>query len=330
MSEVSAPFLTNVWNIEIVSQHKFSDNLKLADVTPVFKKDDANLTKNYRPVSVLPIVSKIFERLLQKQTISYIDQYLSNFLCDYRQGYSTQTALISMLEKWRNILEDNKGYSGAILMDLSKAFDTINHELLLAKLHAYGFSEQALLILSSYFSNRKQRVKINNAFSSWTDLIQGVPHGFVLGPLLFNIYLNDLFFSLKNINVCNFADDTTPYVCDKSIETVLKLLEGNCEIALCWFENNYVKLNTDKCHLIVSGYKHEHIWAKIGSDKIWESSDVKLLGVTIDKELKFDKHVSKICSKASRKLSVLARMSKLLSFEKRRVIFKSFVECQFK
>ena len=122
MSEMSAPFLTNVWNIEIVSQHKFSDNLKL------------------------PIVSKIFERLLQKQTMSYIDQYLSNFLCGYWQGYSTQTALISMLEKWRNIL-DNKGYSGAILMDLSKAFDTINHELLLAKLHAYGFSEQALLIL---------------------------------------------------------------------------------------------------------------------------------------------------------------------------------------
>ena len=99
MSEVSAPFLTNIWNIEIVSQHKFSDNLKLADVTPVFKKDDANLTKNYRPVSVLPIVSKIFERLLQKQIISYIDQYLSNLLCGYRQGYSTQTALISMLEK---------------------------------------------------------------------------------------------------------------------------------------------------------------------------------------------------------------------------------------
>ena len=138
------------------------------------------------------------------------------------------------------------------------------------------------------------------------------------------------FFSLKNINVCNFADDTTAYVCDKSIETVLKLLEENREIALCWFENNYMKLNTDKCHHIVSGYKHEQIWAKIGNDKIWESSDVKLLGVTIDNELKFDKHVLKICSKASRKLSVLARMSKLLSFEKRRVIFKSFVECQFK
>ena len=250
VSEVSAPCLKNIWNIEIVSQQKFSDNLKLADVTPVFTKDDTNLTKNYRPVSVLPIVSKIFERLLQKQTVSYIDQYLSKFLCGYRQGYSTQTALISMLEKWKNIL-DIKGYSGAILMDLSKAFDTINHELLLAKLHAYGFSKQALSILSSYLDNRKQRVKINNTFSSWTDLIQGVPQGSVLGPLLFNIYLNDLFFSLKNIHVFNFVDDTTPYVCDKSIENVMKLLEENCEIALCWFENNYMKLNTDKCHLIV-------------------------------------------------------------------------------
>ena len=145
---MSAPCLKNIWNIEIVSQQKFSANLKLADVTPVFKKDDANLTKKYRPVTVLPIVSKIFERLLQKQTISYIDRYLPKFLCGYRQGYSTQPALISMLEKWKNIL-DSKGYSGAILMDLSKAFDTINHKLLLAKLYAYGFSKQALSILSS-------------------------------------------------------------------------------------------------------------------------------------------------------------------------------------
>ena len=177
---------------------KTTSKMKLKDQDKIISNDDkvaeefstffenANLTKNYRPVSVLPIVSKIFERLLQKQTISYIDQYLSNFLCGYRQGYSTQTALISMLEKWRNIL-DNKGYSGEILMDLSKAFDTINHELHLAKLHAYGFSEQALLILSSYLSNRKQRVKINNTFSSWTDLIQSIPQGSVLAPLLFNI-----------------------------------------------------------------------------------------------------------------------------------------------
>ena len=121
------------------------------------------------------------------------------------------------------------------------------------------------MILSSYVSNRKKNVKINNSFSSWTDMIQSVPQGLALGFLLFNIYLSDLFFTLKNIDVCNFADNAAPYVCTK--------------LSLCWFEDNYMRLNTDKCHLMVSVYKHEQVWAQIGGDNIWESADVKLLGV---------------------------------------------------
>ena len=266
---------------------------------------------------------------MQKQILEYIDKHLSTHSCGYRKGYSTQTALISMLEKWKFSL-DNKGFAGGVLMDLSKAFATINHPLLLAKLQAYRFSKRALAIMCSYLSNRKQRIKMNNVFSSWKNLIQGVPQGSVLGPLLFNIYLNDLFFFLKDVGICHFADDTTTYISDESLENVLKSLVKNSMLAIRWFENNYMKLNTDKCHLIVLDYKHEQVWANIGKELIWEINDLKLLGITINRDLKFDKHVLKLCSKANQKLSALSRMAKLLSFNKRSALFKAFVESQFK
>ena len=157
-----------------------------------------------------------------------------------------------------------------------------------------------------------------------------MPQGLVLGPLLFNIYLNDLFFFPKDVGICKFADDTTTYISDKTLENVLKSLEKISMHAIRWSENNYMKLNTDKCHLIVSSYEHVQVRASIGKDLIWESNDVKLLGITIDRDLKFDKHVLKLCSKSNQKLSALPRMAKLLSFNKRRTLVKAFVESQFK
>jgi len=328
-SEECKEYLANVWNEEIVAQCHFPDELKLADVTPIFKKNDPISAKNYRPVSVLPTVSKVFERIMQKQIVNFMNAYLSLYLCGYRKGFSTQTALLSLLEKWKKCLDKN-GYAAAVLMDLSKAFDTINHELLIAKLHAYGFSKNSLTLIRSYLRNRLQHVKINKSFSSWSELLLGVPQGSVLGPLLFNIYLNDLFFMLKEIEVCNFADDTTPFVCDQELFVVIEKLEKHANLAIVWFENNFMKLNTDKCHLLVSGHKFEHVFLKVGEDTIWESDKVKLLGITIDKELKFDEHVSHICLKANQKLSVLSRMCNFLSLEKRRIIYKSFIESQFK
>ena len=179
---------------------------------------------------------------MQKQILEYIDKHLSLHLCGYRKRYSMQAALISMLEKWKLSI-DNKGFAGGVLMDLSKAFETINHQLLLAKLHAYGFSKQALAIICSYLSNQKQRIKINNVFSSWKDLILDVPQGSILGLLLFNIYLNDLFSFVKDVGICNFADDTTTYIFDESSENVLKSLEKNSMLAVRWFESNCMKLN---------------------------------------------------------------------------------------
>ena len=213
-------------------------------------------------------------------------------------------------------------------MDLSKAFDTVNHELFIAKLYVYGFSKDALKLIHSYLSDRWQRTKISKSFSSWSALLKGVPQGSVLGPVLFNIYLNDVFYFL-HCNICNFADDTTPYVCNKSLKFVLEQLEEQSNIALKWFEDNYMKTNSGKCHLFVSGNKYEQMWTKIGNDKIWESRTVKLLGITIDNELKFDEHID-VCMKADRKLSVLARIKKYLDFNKLRTIFKTFFESQFK
>ena len=124
----------------------FPQSLKLADVTRVYKKSDPNLVLNYRPISVLPTMSKVFERLMHHQVSEYIDKHLSPFLCGYGKGFNTQTALLLLLEKLKSTL-DKKGFAGAVLIDLSKAFDKIKHELLIAKLNAYDISEPSLMLV---------------------------------------------------------------------------------------------------------------------------------------------------------------------------------------
>ena len=176
VSDIYSLALNDICNNEIITQKGFPHNLKLAYVTPVFKKEDISLLMKYRPVSVLLAVSKIYERIMQKQILEYISKHISPHLCGYRKGYSTKTGLIFTLEKWKLSIVGGVGFAGGVLMDLSNAFDAINHPLSLAKLHGYGFRKNALAIACSYLSNRKQRTKINNIFSSWKELILGVPN----------------------------------------------------------------------------------------------------------------------------------------------------------
>ena len=146
---IISEFLRDIWNEEILGTHYFSFKLKYSDLAAIHKKLETIFKKNYRGVYVLPIVSKIFERIMDKQITIYIEEFLSIFLCGYRKFYNPQHATLVMSENWKKSL-DSGGYAGGLLMDLSKAFDTINHKLLIAKLHAYGFEKSSLEIIYDY------------------------------------------------------------------------------------------------------------------------------------------------------------------------------------
>ena len=255
-----------------------------------------------------------------------MENNLSPYLFGFRKAHSTEQCLNTMLENWKTSL-DCKKQVGAALTDLSKAFDCLNHDLLIAKYEAYGFNTKALVFIQDYLSNRSQRTKINSEYSCYRDIKYGVPQGSILGPLLFNIFLNDIFFFVNDSKITNYADDNTPYAAEDSVEKQLETLERETNILLKWFKVNEMKSNTDKCHLIIVNNQDNNI--KIGNDIITSKISVKLLGVMIDNKLNFNEHVDNICKKANNKLHALARIAKYLNPDKLRILMKTFIESQF-
>ncbi len=326
-SDIFAVLIQKIFNSDL-SRNNFPKELKTGEISSLFKSLDAFIKKNYRPITVLSSVSKIYERVLESQIKSHALSFLSPLLCGFREGYGTQHALVRLIETCKMTL-DKRGIAAALLMDLSKAFDCLNHELLIAKLSAYGFSVSALRLIHSYLSERKQRVKINGSFSTWRETVIGVPQGSVLGPLLFNIYLNDLFMFVKDTQICNYADDTTIYASANNIESVIKTLESDALKITKWFPNNCMKLNEDKCHLMVFGDKSNNVSINIGSVTINESTEEKLLGVIFDKKLSFKQQVKSLCKKAGQKLHALSRISHFLDTEQLKRIMKAFILSQF-
>ena len=326
-ANIFAILLQKMFNSNVAECY-FPKELKAGEISSLFKSLDAFIKKNYRPITVLSSVSKIYERVLENQIKSHALSFLSPLLCGFREGYGTQHALLRLIETCKKTL-DKGGFAGALLMDLSKAFDCLNHELLIAKLSAYGFSPNALQLVHSYLSERKQRVKVNGSFSTWRETMIGVPQGSVLGPLLFNIYLNDLFMFVKDAQICNYADDTTIYACDGNIEGVIATLESDALKIAEWFPNNCMKLNEDKCHLMVFGDKSNDVSVNIGRITIKESTGEKLLGVILDKKLCFKHQVKSMCKKAGQKLHALSRISYFLDTDQLKRIMKTFILSQF-
>ena len=308
---------------------EFPDPLKAVDVSAIHKGSDPTSKRNYRPISVPSAMSKVFERLLEKQIVPFIDTKISALLCAYRKNYNAEQALIRVTEKIRKTL-DSKGVAGMISMDLSKAFDCMPHDLLIAKLNAYGFGTQSLRLIANYLSNRKQRVKIGATYSSWLKTKTGVPQGSVLGPLLFNIFINDFIYIIKQSEVCNFADDNTIFSCGNSFEVVALSLEEDISKSMYWFKTNQMVVNAPKFQAILFGLNSkEDIVLEVGGCSIDVANSVTLLGVTIDSKLKFNKHVLQICQKANNKISAFSRISKYLDEKQSLLLYNSFIISQF-
>ena len=321
-----ASLVTGIYN-KFTIVPNFPSNLKYADINPAHKKGDYTDKDNYRPVSLLPVAPKVFERLIHKDISSFMEKHLSNRLCGFRKGHSAQLTLIVMLEEMRKHL-DKGNACGMILTDLSKAFDCIKHDLLIAKLNAYGFDHSALALINSYFSGREQRTKIGTDFSNWAEIILGAAQGSIIGPLAFNIYINDIFIFTEETEITNFADDNTPFACDTTVDLVIGRLEKDLGNLLQWFKLNYFKPNLEKSHLLLNN-SSSNLYIKVCGKMISNSKNEKLLGITIDSALNFDTHVNNLCKKANQKFHVLARLSNYMDKDKLRLIMKAFITSQF-
>ena len=204
------------------------------------------------------------------------------------------------------------------------------HDLLLAKLEAYGFSLDSLNLLHSYLTNRLQRVKINGTYSNWQQLKSGVPQGSVLGPSLFNPFINDFIYAVENSQVCNFADDNTIYSCEDSIDNILRSLKGDIDNALKWFKDNRMVANPDKFQVIFMGLeKGQKVSLEINGQPIKTTEEVKLLGITIDSKLQFHNHVEGICKKASQRVKAFSRIAGFLQKDKANILYKTFIKPAF-
>ena len=298
----------------------FPDRLKIAKVISIFKKGNPELPSNYRPISFLPIFSKIFEKVMYKRLHRFLEihKVLYSLQFGFQENHSIDHALVSLTEAVRSTL-DNKRLGCGIFIDLQKAFDTVNHRILLSKLENYGIRGCALEWFRSYLSDRKQYVSVNGSNSNLLSITCGVPQGSVLGPLLFLIYINDLPNASKKLTFYLFADDTNIYYESKDLFNLIKIVNKELRLVKKWLDANKLSLNIDKTNYII--FHSSSVNVHSGSDiKIWKKhikrvKIVKFLGLLLDEHLSWKYHISELSKKLARTCGMFFKIRNLLPLD---------------
>ena len=313
-SEIVKP-LTSIFNLSL-STGIVPDKLKIAKVIPIYKKSNVDVFSNYRPVSLLPCFSKILERLVFDRCTDYIDAngILNDKQFGFRPKHSTYMAIAQLVDKINTAVEKHETTIG-IFLDLSKAFDTIDHNILLYKLEYYGFRGVVLEWFKNYLNNRKQYVFHNNCKSDLKDIVCGVPQGSILGPLLFILYVNDIIYTSNVLDFILFADDTTILYSHKDISSKTNTINEELKEVSNWFKANKLSVNASKTNYMILGTPH------MTSRKTSDNSNIvlndtnlervkvtKFLGVLIDECLTWKNHIDCISKTISRNIGVMNKL----------------------
>ena len=307
--------LTHLINL-CISANVFPSKFKDAVITPVFKGGPKSLFSSYRPISVLPVFSKILEIVIYNQLLSFVNEH--NLLFDYQFGFRAKHSTFMPISILHDFITENltsRHKTVGIFLDLARAFDTVNLNILLKKLDAYGISNDALILLTSYLSDRKQRLRFNGVVSGTRDITCGVPQGSVLGPLLFLLYINDLQKACPSAKYLLFADDTAIFYTAPTMTELQAKISFSFPKIASWMHANRLSLSVQKTFYQIYGNIDDNcnIHIPFGNSELSHAHTVKYLGVLFDEDLKFKSHISKVSGVISRHIGIISRARFLLN-----------------